>query len=169
MKIIILLIVMTLLHGCSYSQRVKSLNDSELCENLGKYTLYGHIEGIELTQNEIGFRYINQEDCSEIANKTIVQMIPTYKLELCQNLAANHYRGDYIQFKTTLTKIENLGFADDECNTMADFYLIRLSRKQEKSQALATALNQAAANIRHANEQVNGRGSQFNPVHVKFQ
>jgi hypothetical protein len=169
MKLLYILVFIALISGCSYSSKVKSLDNTELCQSLGKCTLYNHEEGISITKKEISDRGINKDNCSEIANITIEQLTPKYKLHLCQYLAAHHYRGNYIQFRETITKIENNGFADKECNTMADFYMIKLSRKQERDQALANALNQAAENIRRTTEQTYGLGSRFNPIHVKLQ
>ena len=158
MKLFYLFIMMTLVSGCAYSQRVQSLTDSELCSNLGHYSLYGHSEGTKLTLDEINARNIYNNDCIELANQTADRMAPDYKLELCQNLAAFHYKGNYKKFRNTLTRIESLGFADEECKTMADFYLTRLTRSQEKKQALADAV-----------KELYGRGSQSNPYHIKVQ
>jgi len=150
MKIFIL-VGLIILQGCNYSQRVQSLSDTELCENLGYYSLYKHTEGISLTQAEINFRSINKNNCEGIANAKIDQITPKYKVQLCQNLVAYHVKGAYEHFKITLDKIKNLNFADEECYTIAEFYLIRLNRKKEKMQALF------------------GKGTLFNPFHVKLQ
>jgi hypothetical protein len=169
MKVLYFLMFAVLISSCGYSFKVKSLGDTELCQNLGKYKLHDNANGIRLTKNEIYTRDINKGNCSTIANETIGQLRPKYKLHLCQYLAAHHYRGNYEKFKETITKIEANGFADKECTTMADFYMIKLSRKKEKDQALSNAINKAAENMRRTNEQIYGRGSRFNPIYIQLQ
>lgn len=169
MKKVLFSLAIVLLAGCTYANRVQSLTDSELCRNLGEYSLYGHEEGIRISKNEIQRRNLNKDQCETIANNTIDRLSPEYKLKLCQNLAEYHYKGAYRHFKRTLDKIKERGYADEECQTMADFYYIRLTRKQEKAQAIADALNQAAENMRETNERLYGRGSYLNPIHIKLQ
>lgn len=169
MRKVVLLLPLIVLFGCAYSSKVKRLPEEDLCKNLGKYTLYSNQEGISITQEELKRKNIDQTYCSNIANDEVVRLAPSYKLKLCQNLASYHYKGLYTHFKNTLQKIQNAGFADEECSTMADFYLIRISRKQERDQTIANALNQAAENMRRTNEQSYGRGSALNPIHIKIE
>jgi len=158
MKYLCYFVFIVVFSGCSYAQRVKSFDDVALCKNLGRYTLHEHNEGVSLTKNEIFSRDIDKDYCSNIANQTIDELKPGLKLRLCQSLAASHYRGDYPNFKRTLEKVQRLGLADEECSTMAEFYMNRIARKKEKDRALSNAINQAF-----------GRGSYYNPVYIKLQ
>ena len=166
--LIIIAGLLLVLSGCS-TTRASSLNDEKLCQNLGEYTLYKHSDGITITMNEIARRNINKKYCEDVANNLITKISPKYKLKLCQTLAEYHYKGAYQHFSRTLKKIEESGFADQECETMADFYYIRLARKKEKRRAIANAINQAAENMRRTNEQLYGHGSAQNPIHIKLQ
>ncbi len=168
MKALIIILSIIFISGCGYAGKVKSLTDERLCENFGRYSLYAHDEVVHLTKEEIDTRNIDSQHCQDIANSEIDRISPGYKLKLCQNLASYHFKGAYPHFKATLDKIEKAGFADDECNTMADFFLVRLSRKQQKVQAIANALSHASDNMRRTNEQLYGRGSAFNPIHVNI-
>ena len=165
-KVLLVFIVCTLFYGCTYSNKVQTLSTEELCQNIGKYTLYSHEDGLALTNKALAEREFDKERCEKTAKAEYERLSPKYKLKLCQNLAAYHYKGAYKHFKNTLTKIEQAGFADQECNTMADFYYIRLSRKQEKAQAISAALTQAAENMRKSNEALYGPGTAFNPIHI---
>lgn len=169
MRSMVFIVMMLGLYGCTYSLKVNSISDTELCSNLGYYYIYDNASGIEITQKEIDSRNLDKNVCSGIANKKIEELIPKYKLKLCQNLAEYHYKGAYSHFKKTVDRIRTMDFADEECNTMADFYLIRLSRKQEKAQAISSALKEAAENIKRTNEQLHGKGTQFNPIHINIQ
>lgn len=161
------------LGGCafSYSQKVKTLSDYELCSNFGKYSLYEHKEGLSLTAAEIKARNetIDKPTCSDTANNTFSALSPKYKLKLCQHLAAYHYKGSYEHYSNTLKKIERLGFADEECSTMVEFYYIKLARKQEKSEAISNALRQVADNMKESNEHIYGPGTRYNPIHLKIE
>ena len=111
-----------------------------------------------MTRNEIEGRNIDKISCSSIANHAIDALMSKYKLRLCQRLAGFHYRGEYEKFKRTLDKIQESGFADEECIDMADFYMIKITRKQEKQQAISSAI-----------EKLYGRGSSGNPIYIRLQ
>jgi len=159
MKYIYFFAIVMIFSGCArYADRVKLYGDESLCENLGQFTVQKNDEGILLTKNEIEKRNIDKKSCSRIANQTIDEYRPKYKLRLCQTLATWHYRGDYPKFKKLLGKVEKLGFADEECNTMAQFRMNQIARKKERSQAIADAINQASQSYRQTNEQLYGSG-----------
>ncbi len=169
MKIFSVVLSLLVLTGCGFAGKVKRMNDDRLCQTFGEYSLYDHAEAMRLTKEEITRRNIDTPRCENMANSEIDRMSSEYKLRLCQNLASFHYQGAYPNFNTTLDKIEKAGFADEECNTMADFFLIKLSRKQEKAKAISNAINQASENMRRNNEALYGKGTTFNPIHVKIQ
>ena len=156
-----------MLSGCDYASRVTSLSDDELCENLGAYTLKNHEEGLGVTYGEIEKRDIDAESCVAIANREIKNQIPGYKLELCQGIAKYHYNGAYAHFKDALEKIQNAGFADDECDTMAQFMMTRIARSKERNAAIANAIAQTTILMQERNRQLYGIGSSSNPLYIK--
>lgn len=167
MKLISLISIIIALYGCTYAKRVSKYDNETLCEKLGKYTLYSNLSGIKTTLDEINRRGIEKEKCTIIANNAYDQHALQYKLKLCQQLAAFHYTGEFEAFKQTSTMIGEKGFADSECNTMADFYFTKLTRKQERSQAISSALHELSISIQNSNNQLYGRGSYFNPIYIK--
>ena len=169
MKYTYFLVLVIIFSGCArYADRVKSFKDDHLCGDLGRFTVQKNNEGILLIKNEIEKRNLDKKYCSRIANQAIDKYRPKYKLRLCQTLATWHYRGDYPKFKKLLNKVGKLGFADEECNTMAQFRMNQIARKKERSQAIADAINQASQSYSQTNEQLYGRGSYTNPVYIQL-
>jgi hypothetical protein len=173
MKWLGVFVVLCLVTACSYSYRVQSINDNELCDRLGQYVLYGHSAGTTITRAEIERRNLDKGACAERAGAVIDRLSPQHKLKLCQDLAAYQYKGAYEHFKSTLDQIVARGYADDECITMAEFYYVKLARKQEKAVAIAAALNGVAQGMRESNqllwERLYGPGTALNPVHTKVE
>lgn len=170
--LIALLLIAQTLTACTYSSRVKEINDLDLCDRLGSYVIQDHKEGIEITRAEIERRQIDKNQCAVRAEAEISKLSPEYKLKYCQELALFQYKGAYQHFKATADRISALGFGDHECLTMAEFYLVRLSRKQEKSEAISSALNQFIESTREQNkllwERLYGPGTSLNPIHIKI-
>ena len=160
MRPLTLILAGLLLAGCSYKSEVRSISDTELCRNLGVYTLKSHEEGIRLTRDEIERRGLDKARCVETANKAVDEFRPVYKQGLCEKLAVYHYEGQYRPFKQTLDKLEDRGFNDRECVRMAQFHLREMERDREQEQRIMEAINEAA-------DEMFGKGSYGNPIHIQ--
>lgn len=143
MNRLIIIMLASIIVGCSSAAKVRNSTDIEVCEKHADYSIQKNKAGIQLTLNEIEKRNIDIPWCLNRANSYIEKNSPRMKLEICQRLALYNFKGVYTHYSKTLETIKSMGFFDKECEKMAQLYNVSLRRDRLESEALAEEFDSA--------------------------
>ena len=168
MKYFLFTVISLLLLGCASYQlhNTEGASNEQLCMNLGHTWLYNKTELHSATLAEVNKRDIDKEYCDKFANKKIAELSPRWKINLCQQVSKMHYVGAYEKYKKTMAEIERLGYADAECDEIAEFYWRKVARKQERNARISAAIQQASENYQRQLDRNNALGTYWNPINV---
>lgn len=168
MKLLAFLSMLFIFSACTpkYVNDTATASDEQLCVNLGKAWLYNHSKVRAVTLAEVEKRNINKEYCGKVADRKIAELGSQLKIQLCEQVANLYYQGEYAGYKKKMNELIRLGYVDEECETIAEFYWRRVARKQERSARFAAAFKAAADMMHRQQEKMNALGTWNNPIYI---